>query len=59
VSTISGEVHYKLKTREERLNSLRSANLHGEVHWKKIKKLMRLINEEYKSLGITPYKEEE
>ena len=49
----------KLKTREERLNSLRSANLHGEVHWNKIKKLMRLINEEYKSLGITPYKEEE
>lgn len=49
----------KLKTREERLDSLRSANLHGEVPWKKIKNLMHSINEEYKKLGITPYEEED
>lgn len=49
----------RLKTREERLNSLRSANLHDEVPWKAIKKLMHSINEEYKSLGITPYEEED
>lgn len=47
----------KLKTREERLNSVRSADLKGEVPWKKIKNLMHLINEEYKNLGVTTYKE--
>jgi hypothetical protein len=49
----------KLKTWEERRNSMISADLHGEFPAKKIRGLMRLINEEHKNLGLTPYSEYE
>jgi hypothetical protein len=45
----------KLKTWEERTRSMGSADLHREFSTKKIKNLMRLINEERKNLGLTPY----